>query len=406
MQQPVWTTSPVLRILCPMGFLLSCAYGGLLSPLLPLLRDTFDVSYSTLGLLTSLFGLSGVVMDSLATVVVRRKHLPSALVASLVLTELGLLGCLAAPDFFWLAGSRVVFGFGVSLTGLVSLTILAYLTPPTAQARANNLLEFASIAGSAVSPLVAGFAAALLHWRAAFGLAMVFVTGALFWVVKTCSGLQEMLTKPSEQPARVAASTGQVCRTVPGDPVPTQELRGLCVVSIAAFVLSFIRAGFLSTALPLFGGEVLKLSPAALGSLFTGGLLVNLTLLLPVGWLSDRLGLRLVFAPAMLLIAIALLWLPHARTFASLFLVSLGMHAGFAAWGLTAAALALLTSQAHLSRVFGLYRILVDGAVILAPWFTGVLIGTYGYRLPAQTSAVALLLTAALLIWGLKPWRH
>jgi hypothetical protein len=70
-----------------------------------------------------------------------------------------------------------------------------------------------------------------------------------------------------------------------------------------------------------------------------------------------------------------------------------------------AAALALLAPRAHLAHIMGLYRFLVDGAVIIAPWLTGRLIERHGYRLPARGTAVVLILTAPLVAWGLRPVR-
>jgi hypothetical protein len=86
---------PAVRTICPMCFLLSCAYGGLVSPLLPVLRETFAVSYSTLGLLTPMCALSGMLIDGMATVLLQRRSLLSALWHSLVLTE---RGSIESPD--------------------------------------------------------------------------------------------------------------------------------------------------------------------------------------------------------------------------------------------------------------------------------------------------------------------
>jgi len=47
---------------------------------------------------------------------------------------------------------------------------------------------------------------------------------------------------------------------------------------------------------------------------FTAGLLVDLILLLPIGWLSDRLEGRVVLTPALLLMAGALAYLPQATS--------------------------------------------------------------------------------------------
>jgi predicted MFS family arabinose efflux permease len=120
-----------------------------------------------------------------------------------------------------------------------------------------------------------------------------------------------------------------------------------------------------------------------------------------MGWLSDRLESRTVLPPAMLLMAAALAWLPQARSLGSLLLVSLCLHAGFAAWGMPSAALAILTQGAHLARTLACYRLLVDGAATLAPWLVGMVIEHYGYGLPAWCTAAVVALTAILVAGGL-----
>ena len=157
--------------------------------------------------------------------------------------------------------------------------------------------------------------------------------------------------------------------------------------------------------MPLFGGEVVGLTTSTLGLVFTVGLLCDLLLLMPLGWLSDRLEYRTVLAPAMLFMAVATFALPTATSLAALMLVSIGMHAGFAAWGMPSAALAVYASGERLARTMGIYRLLVDGAVVLAPWLMGTLIGRYGYGVPAYGIALVLLANAAWVAWGLRQRR-
>jgi MFS family permease len=171
-------------------------------------------------------------------------------------------------------------------------------------------------------------------------------------------------------------------------------------------MLSFVWSGFISTALPLFAGEVVGISTSTLGLVFTAGLLVDLILLLPIGWLSDRLEGRVVLTPALLLMAGALAYLPQATSLGGLFVVSLCLHTGFAAWGMPSAALALCTPREHLARTMGIYRLLVDGAVVLAPWLVGTLIGLYGYGFPAWFTAALVALTALLVGQGLRTGRR
>jgi len=123
----------------------------------------------------------------------------------------------------------------------------------------------------------------------------------------------------------------------------------------------------------------------------TAGFLVDLALLLPVGWLSDRLDYRIVLAPAMLLMALVLAWFPQAQGLGGVLLVSIGIHTSFAAWGMPSAALAQLARGERLRRTMGV--------VVVASWLIGPLIRRYGYELPSWITRV---------IWGagtLRRWR-
>jgi MFS family permease len=311
-----------------------------------------------------------------------------------------------APSFYWLVAAQMLLGFGGSITRAASLMVVIAATPRTAQGRANNLLEFSAIAGMTLSPTLSGLTASLLHWRVAFGLATVFVAGAFAWVLYTRQALAEAVgasaTRHSPETSTPAQSTPPREAAV----VKPSQTKTVSIAYIATFVLSFIWSGFISTALPLFGGEVVGVSTSALGLVFTAGLLADLLLLVPIGWLADRLEARVVLTPALLLMAGALAYLPQATSLLALFLVSIGLHTGFAAWGMPAAALALCTPRDRLARTMGIYRLLVDGAVVIAPWLIGTLIGLYGYGLPAWLTAVLVTLTALLVGQGLRAARQ
>src|SRR3989449_8209265 len=175
---PVWT-------IYPMRFLLAFAQGGLLSPLLPLLRETFHVSPGELGLLTSMSGLSSVVMDIIAAYLLQRRPLLSLLLQGIGLAAVALLGSMLAPGFYWLVAAQMLLGFGLGITRVACLMVIVTWNPRAVQGRANNLLEFSAIAGLTLSPTLSGLTASLLHWRAAFALAIVFVAGGLCWGLST-----------------------------------------------------------------------------------------------------------------------------------------------------------------------------------------------------------------------------
>jgi MFS transporter, DHA1 family, multidrug resistance protein len=388
-----------------MRFLLAFAQGGILSPLLPLLRETFQVGYGELGLLISMFGLSRVTMDIMAAYLLSRIPLFRLLLLGIILTGSGSLLCAFAPGFYWLVGARVLVGLGISMTTLAGLTVIIESTPLTAQGRANNLLEFSAIGGSTASPTLSGLIASFIHWRASFALGTLFVVGAFVWVISTREALEEDTRALTRKSASDEDATPT--RAPPADKTGARppQMTAILIAYLATFMLSFTWSGFLSTAMPLYGGEVVGVPPSTLGMIFTAGLLVDLVLLLPVGWLSDRLDYRVVLAPAMLVMAVVLAWFPQAHSLWGLLLVSIGIHTSFAAWGMPSAALAQLARGERLRRTMGVYRFLVDGAVVVAPWLIGTLVGRYGYELPSWITAVGVLLTAVLVTRGLRPAR-
>jgi MFS family permease len=389
-----------------MRFLLAFAQGGVLSPLLPVLRETFRVGYGELGLLISMFGLSRVAMDIMGAYLLSRIPLFRLLLVGIMTTGIGSLLCSLAPGFYWLVAARVLVGLGIGMTTLAGLTVIIESTPLTAQGRANNLLEFSAIGGSAASPTLSGLMASFIHWRAAFALGTVFVVGAFVWVIFTREALEEdtrTLTRKVTSGDDVTPTRAPPVDKGGAHPSHTTPI---LIAYLATFVLSFTWSGFLSTAIPLYGGEVIGVPTSMLGMVFTVGLLVDLMLLLPAGWLSDRLDYRAVLAPAMLLMALVLAWFPQAHGLWGLLLVSIGIHTSFAAWGMPSAALARLARGARLRRTMGVYRFLVDGAAVVAPWLIGTVVGRYGFELPSWITAAGVLLTAALVTHGLHPARR
>jgi MFS family permease len=351
-------------------------------------------------------GLSSVVMDIIAAYLLQRRPLLSLLLQGIGLAGVALLGSMLAPGFYWLVAAQMLLGFGLGITRVACLMVIVTGTPRAVQGRANNLLEFSAIAGLTLSPTLSGLAASLLHWRAAFAVATVFVAGAFGWVLYSRQTLVTAVGASADRDSPDTPAASQSAQRPEAPAVPAVRTSVVGIAYVATFVLSFIWSGFISTALPLFGGEVVGIPTSTLGLVFTAGLLVDLVLLLPMGWLSDRLEGRVVLTPALLLMAGALTYLPQATSLGGLLVVSICLHTGFAAWGMPSAALALSTPQEYLARTMGIYRLLVDGAVVIAPWLVGTLIGLYGYGPPAWLTAALVTLTALLVAQGLRAGRR
>ena len=86
--------------------------------------------------------------------------------------------------------------------------------------------------------------------------------------------------------------------------------------------------------------------------MFTAGLLADLLLLLPIGWLSDRLEARVVLTPALLLMAGALAYM-FTRFVAGNLSVFLGSGAGVLAIVMTAPGGGISGSSFAWTNAFG-----------------------------------------------------
>src|SRR5581483_10258934 len=87
---------------------------------------------------------------------------------------------------------------------------------------------------------------------------------------------------------------------------------GLLPIYLLAFSLSVGWAGATSALLPLYGGRHLGLTPGALGRTLALAYAIEIALLLPVGWASDRFGRLRVLLPGVLVMLVGIVLVPLA----------------------------------------------------------------------------------------------
>jgi MFS family permease len=124
--------------------------------------------------------------------------------------------------------------------------------------------------------------------------------------------------------------------------------------------------------IPLRGTREFGLDRAGVSALLSLAQLVDLAVLLPVGWLADRVGRPPVLAGVAAVLGVGLL----AVGLGSLPLVGLGcalFGLGMAGWMLPLGVIREHTDLARLGWRTGVYRVGVDGAIFLGPLICGVL---------------------------------
>ncbi len=355
------------------------AGAGVVSPLLPRLRQSLGASYPQIGWVNAAFGVSRLLTDVPAGWLLRRRS-PNLLVVfgMGVLAAGNLLAALAGSIHGVIAG-RAVAGFGYSAAVIGTLTLLAALATEASRARIFSLYEFLIVAGLALSTAIAGFAVEWGGWQAGFVLGVVLAVLALTGAAASFGGgtLAVRPTSPADREvAPPPAASKSRARTL-----------GIGVILLLSFVLSYAWTGLFYTLYPLYGGEHLGLGTGAVGVAMSTGYLADLALLFPYGWMADRRGRVPVLLAGVLLITGTAFALPLSGSELTYLAVGAFVGVGFACWGLPPALLTDLVSPESRGMILGVYRFMVDFGFILGPWSVSVVLEGGGFRMAAWTIA-------------------
>jgi DHA1 family bicyclomycin/chloramphenicol resistance-like MFS transporter len=309
-------------------------------PVLPEIREHFGATVAqaqatfSIGLVTFSIGMLfwGPVSD--------RYGRRPAILAGLAIFVLGATMCLLATSLAWLVIGRGVQAFGTATGVIVARAIVSDRFPFERMARALAHLTMVVILGNSLAPVIGGYLASLLGWRAIFGalLAAVVVVGFLIW--RYLPETRQLLGQPPR--------TGEMLRTARR--LLAMPMFVSCVLQCSVVYMTFLV--FLSLA-PYVMVSALGRAPTEFGVYY---LLIAIGYFLgnwSVGrlmakreqhWMVSR-GLALQFAGAACALVLTLLGVVHPLSiFAPMGLVAYGQ--GLALPNVTATAVSLAPQQA------------------------------------------------------------
>jgi MFS transporter, ACS family, D-galactonate transporter len=355
----------------------------------PLLRDldrAVGLSAAQLGALAGAYGFARMVVDVPVGLLVARQARVILRVAPILLT-CGILAIGSGGPFAVLLAGRIVMGLAHAL-GMVSWlsTILRHV-PAQNLAASLNAFELSAMIGMLGGVTLIGALPAGLAWNVALLIASVpQITGVL---------IAPVLVRAL--PAATPAMTGPIGgRTAPGsaltsgtdasarsrNPEPparraTSRVR-LAFAAGAAIALTYSTAELFF--IPVRTSREFALDRAGVAKILMFAQITDISALLPVGAVADRVGPSRVLGVVMLSMAaasslIAFGTLGEVRAGAMLY--GLGM----AGWMLPLAVMRRQTSPEHIAWRTALYRVGVDAGMFLGP-FTAGLLGNHGRLLP------------------------
>jgi len=357
-------------------------------PLLPMIRQDFDLDYTRSGLLVSAFTLSYGLSQFPAGWLADR-------LGPRILLAVGISGVAAAGLLVGLAqsyGGMFVFLMAMGVTGggyhPAAPPLISAAVAPVNRGRAMGLHMVGGSAPYFLAPLIAVVLAAAWGWRGAF-IALALPTilfGAVFYRVlgrRLIAG-KSARAAAAEAPPQQRAGSGRFHRLAP-----------FIVLSTCTHALTFCVIAFI----PLYLVDLIGLrqtSAAAFLSIFySAGLWASLA----GGVLSDRLGsvpvvltVCLVTGPAVYLLNSV----PTAAGVAGILFV-LGI-CNYMRTPVSETYLVSRSDAGNRSTVLGLYFFLnIEGGGVLTP-LMGLLIDRYGFR-TTFTIVAGALISLALTCW-------
>ena len=337
---------------------------GAFGPLLPEIARAQGLPDWQLGVLAGSFGFARMAADLPAGALATRRLATSLTLAPIALLA-GMLLLATAGPFPVLVLGRLLTGLAHTLVMVGSLTaVLQDRQGPRASMRLNTL-EFAGMLGVLGGLALVGLLPERWPWNltllAAAGPVVVSLAGTL---VLTRMVPGRLASAPSIAGAAAATPTPSA-RAAPVPPI-VRLMFALGVVMALAWsaVSQFV--------IPLRGTREFGLDRAGISGLLSLAQLVDLIVLLPVGWLADRIG-RL---PVLTAVAVTLGFGLLAVGLGALPLLVIGcalFGLGMAGWMLPLGVIREHTDVTRLGWRTGVYRVGVDGAIFLGPLICGVL---------------------------------
>jgi MFS family permease len=373
---------------------------SMLVPSIPVLAIHFGITPGTAAqIVTALaFGrlagmpISGVVLDRLGT--------RTALVAGPGLAcAVSLLGAIV-PWFSIILLLLFILGIAESIWVIAREVAGIDLALPNQRGRVLSGFHGINYMGLALGPLAGGFLAETSGFRGAF------------IAYATCAAVSVLLgftVENSRTTHNFQAATAAGRRSITAwvkrlrnvrdlvDQIPA-HFRATYVVLVFATFTSFMHRVTTQSMLPLFATTELGLSPKEVGLLFTISGLAAFAMILPAGFVIDKVGRKWATVPSTGIPALAFLLIPFAGNFfqLALLMLFLGIANGLSLGSLATSTFDVIPVNAR-GRLQALRRTVAELGGVGAPLAGGVLADNFNPGVPFLVYAPLIILSAVLL---------
>jgi len=370
-------------------------------PALPVLAKSFGISAGTAAQIITALALgrfaglpvSGVVLDRLGT--------RSALIAGPALSCIAGLLAAGMPWFSLILALVFLIGVAESVWVIAREVAGIDLARPDQRGRVLSGFHGVNYLGFALGPLFGGMLAETAGFRA------TFVAYAVCAALSVLIGL-------SVQNSRSSYESHSTLKPIKGWELSSAldrlrslrdlfhqiqpDLRATYAVLVFATFTSFVHRVTTQSIVPLYASSELNLTPKEVGLLFSISGFTVFAMILPAGFVIDKVGRKWATVPSTGIPALAFLLIPFSENFLQLavLLAFLGISNGLSLGSLATSTFDVVPANAR-GRLQAARRTMAEIGGVGAPLIGGILADRFGPGVPFLAYAPLLVLSAVLL---------
>ena len=366
LQSPLRDLPREVSVLVVASFFVAVGF-GIIVPAIPLFARSFGVSNAAVGVIISLFALSRFASGLFSGKLVDRFGERTVFAAGVAFVALSVGACGIAQSYNQLLFFRAAGGLGSSMFSVAASSVILRSVSDAQRGHAQSVYNGSFLLGAIAGPAIGGALAAISLRAPFFVYAIALsISGTVAFIFFTSEHLQA--PKKSEGKNAVMSLKDALA------------LKGYRYALVITFVASWVIFGVRTSILPLFITEQLKSTAAVVGWGFTISAVIQGTLILRAGRISDERGRRfiLIIGTTIALVGIIIMTatLNPLMFFISMAIIGLGN-------AFLASAPATIVGdliEGKGGQVIALFQMAGDAGMIVGPVVVGFVADHYGYR--------------------------
>jgi MFS family permease len=384
LQSPLRDLPREVSVLVVASFFVAVGF-GIIVPAIPLFARSFGVSNAAVGLIISLFALSRFASGLFSGKLVDKFGERTVFAVGVAFVALSVGACGIAQSYNQLLFFRAAGGLGSSMFSVAASSVILRSVSDAQRGHAQSVYNGSFLLGAIAGPAIGGGLAAVSLRAPFFVYAIALsISGTVAFIFFTSEHLQAPKKSDGK---KVAMSLKDAL-----------ALKGYRYALVITFVSSWVIFGVRTSILPLFITEQLKSTAAVVGWGFTISAVIQGTLILRAGRISDERGRRfiLVIGTTIAFIGIVIMTLTLNPLMFFISMAIIGLGNAFLASAPATIVGDLIEGKG--GQVIALFQMAGDAGMIVGPVVVGFIADHYGYRAAFGLSGLVFFIAIVLSI--------